>query len=91
MAANLTKDLELSEGYGYNKIFRHQWNCAPKHGLSMGAIVELKNLCFKKFGWHFVPHRNMNYAEDDWYKNQTLILTFESKWDMVHAKLRVTP
>lgn len=88
---DLTKELSLPEGYGYNCIFKHQWNCAPKHGLSMSAIIELKSLCRKKFGWHFVPHKNMDWQKDDWYKNQTLFLTFENKWDMIHAKLRVTP
>jgi hypothetical protein len=33
----------------------------------------------------------MNYSNEDWYKDQTLILTFESKWDLIHAKLRIDP
>lgn len=91
MADNLTETLSLPKGYGYNHIFKYQWNCAPKYGLSGVAVEELKKICRKKFGWHFLPHKNMNYSNEDWYKDQTLILTFESKWDLIHAKLRIDP
>ena len=74
---------------GYNKIYRNQWT-THVNALPMSAIEVMDSLCKKKYGWHFIPPRNMNYAEDDWYKNQTLVLSFESKIDLLVSKLTVT-
>ncbi len=79
----------MTEESGYNKIFKYEW-VTHTNALPMTVSELLSKMCSRKWGWHFVPHRNMNYAQDDWYKNQTLILTFESKWDLIHAKFRVS-
>lgn len=82
---------DIPDDCGYNKIYRYQWDCSPKFGLNYNSATELVNICKKRFGWHFVPHKGMDYSRDNWYEDQHLIITFESKWDMIHAKLRINP
>lgn len=82
-------DHPLPDGVGYNHIYKHQWKTTT-NALPMTAVTEIQNIVRKRWGWHFTPHRNMDYSKDDWYKNQTLHITFESKMDLVLAKLLVS-
>lgn len=43
----------------------------------------------RKWGWVFKPHKNMDYHRTDWYKDQTLILTFEDQADLIQTKLEL--
>ena len=56
----------------------------------MTAVEKIHSIVNKRWGWYFTPHKNMDYSRQDWYKDQTLIITFESKMDLVLAKLLVT-
>jgi len=84
-------ETEIPQDCGYNKIYQYSWNCAPKHGINLVATQQLAKLCKKRWGWHFVPHQDMDYNRDTWYERQDLVITFENKWDLVHAKLRIDP
>lgn len=79
----------IREGCGYNLIFRYQWrtntNALPMHVIS--TINKLTDT--RKWGWTFSPHKNMDYHRTDWYKDQTLILTFEDQADLIQAKLEI--
>ena len=80
----------LPEGCGYNFIFKHQWK-THTNSLPITAVTEiLKIVDGRQFGWHFIPHDNMNYHNDDWYKDQTLVLSFSSRIDLIITKLIVT-
>ena len=77
------------EGCGYNVIFRYQWhtntNALPMHIIDMiDRITETR-----KWGWTFKPHKNMDYSRADWYKDQTLIITFEDQADLIQTKLEI--
>lgn len=79
----------LPDDCGYNKIYKHQWKTFT-NALPMTAVSEIHNLVRKRWGWHFLPHKNMDYGREDWYKDQTLYLTFESKMDLILAKMLVS-
>jgi hypothetical protein len=49
----------------------------------------MDSICVGKWGWYFIPHKNMRWEREDWYKDQTLILTFEDKHDLARCKLSV--
>jgi|TARA_R110001592_G_scaffold132997_16_gene348097 hypothetical protein len=74
---------------GYNKIYKHQW-VTHVNALPMSAIDVMDKVCLKKYGWHFTPHEAMDYSREDWYKDQSLILTFESNIDLLVSKLTIT-
>jgi len=74
---------------GYNKIFKYQWT-TPVYGLPMDIHNALDKICKGRWGWHFIPHENINYSRENWYEDQTLVITFENKWDLIHARLRVS-
>lgn len=74
---------------GYNKLYKHQW-VTSTNALPLTISEKLSKMCSKRWGWHFIPHENMDYSRENWFQDQTLILTFESKWDLIHAKLRVS-
>jgi len=95
MAANSKKSLN---GDGHNKIYKHQWR-THVYGLPMSAKTLMEDICEKKFGWHFVPHKDMDYRSDSWYEKhhsdswyekQTLVISFESKTDLITSKLNIT-
>ena len=56
----------------------------------MSAKDLMVELCEKRFGWHFIPHRNMQYEKEDWYRDQTLVISFESETDLITSKLNIT-
>ena len=80
---------KLPAGCGYNVIYKHQWT-TNTNALPMTAVTEIQNLVRKRWGWHFVPHKDMDYNRDDWYKKQTLCITFENKMDLILSKLLVS-
>jgi len=80
---------KLPDSCGYNKIFKHQWKIGT-YGLSMVTINEIQNLIKGKWGWHFIPHKDMDYRADNWYESQECILSFENKWDLILSKLFIT-
>jgi len=81
---------DMPEGCGYNQIFQHQWKTG-KYGLSLLATEEIAMFATKKFGWHFIPTRDMDYYSESWFENQECIVTFESKWDLIRARFSVSP
>jgi len=81
---------DMPEGCGYNQIFQYQWKTG-KYGLSLLATEQIARFATKKFGWHFIPTREMNYYSEAWFENQECIVTFESKWDLIRARFSVTP
>ena len=76
-------------GDGYNKIYKYQWH-THVYAIPLTAIELMQNICEKKFGWHFIPHRNMQYEKEDWFKDQTLVISFESQTDLITSKLNIT-
>jgi len=85
MAASSKKPVEG----GYNKIYQYQWH-THVNALPMTAKTLMESVCDKRFGWHFIPHKTMNWQSEDWYKDQTLVLSFESKIDLITSKLNIT-
>ena len=83
------QDHSLPDGCGYNKIFKHEW-ITHTNALPLSAVHTITDCIKGKWGWHFVPHKNMNYEQDDWYKDQTLVITFENKLDLIISKLKAT-
>ena len=79
----------LPDDCGYNKIYKYSWN-TPTYGLPMHTSKKIANMVTGRWGWHFVPHENMDYNSDDWYENQTLVITFEKKWDLVMCRLMIS-
>lgn len=79
----------LPDDCGYNKIYKYSWN-TPTYGLPMHTSKKIANMVTGRWGWHFVPHENMDYNSDDWYENQTLVITFERKWDLVMCRLMIS-
>lgn len=71
---------------GYNKIYMHQWR-TTSYGLPMHWIERIDCISEGKWGWHFIPNKNMDYQRDDWYENQTLYLTFENQEDLIQVRL----
>ena len=87
MAEDLvTTEFELPVDCGYNRQYSHDWETSV-YGLGMHLIPEIHNLCTGNWGWYFIPHENCNYYADDWHENQTLVLSFEKKWDLIMCKL----
>lgn len=81
---------DLSEGSGYNCIFKHNWRVLGKYALSSTWIWEISSIVGnRRWGWYFVPHKNMNYQRDNWYEDQTLVLSFEEESDMIQAVLQL--
>jgi hypothetical protein len=74
------------ETSGYNKMYRHQWRtnmCAlPGHW-----IAQIEKLITGNWGWHFIPHKNMDYRRENWYEDQTLFITFEKQEDLIQVRL----
>ena len=56
----------------------------------MSAKELMLDICEKKFGWHFIPHKDINYHSDNWYEKQTLVISFESQTDLITSKLNIT-
>ncbi len=79
---------EIPDTCGYNKIFKHQWR-TQHYGINMSTVERIGKVATGKWGWHFKPHKNMNYSRDDWYENQTCYVSFEKKWDLILVKLLV--
>ena len=86
---SIQSDTDLPEGCGYNKIFEHQWR-THVYALPLSAINVIKKIALDKWGWHFIPHKNMQWEKEDWFKDQTLVLSFESKTDLITSKLNIT-
>ena len=83
-----TSEYELPDDCGYNKLYSHNW-ITPVYGLSMTLIPVIHDICKKRWGWHFRPHKDMNYHKDNWYEKQNMVLSFESKFDLILVKLMV--
>jgi len=79
---------ELPEDCGYNKIFKYNW-ITPVYGLSMNHIPNIDNICKKRWGWHFKPKPDMNYHDEKWFEKQNMVLSFESKIDLIICKLSI--
>lgn len=86
--AETSKKTKLPEDCGYNKIFKYQW-ATSTYALPMTVSDKIQSFVRGRWGWHFIPHENMDYNRENWYENQTLILSFENKWDLVQARLSV--
>jgi|TARA_R110001592_G_scaffold94858_1_gene273977 hypothetical protein len=87
MAANsIQKDSDLPAGCGYNKIFKHQWH-TPEYGLPQSAVTDIKTIVKDKWGWHFIPHKDMDYHSDRWFEKQHLVLSFNNQTDLILCKL----
>lgn len=83
-----TSEFKLPKDCGYNKMYRYNWQ-TPVYGLSMSLIPVIHDICKKRWGWHFRPHKDMNYHRDDWYEKQNMVLSFESKLDLILVKLMI--
>ena len=79
---------ELPEDCGYNKIFKYNWE-TPVYGLSIGHIPNIDKICKKRWGWYFRPNKNMDYRSEQWYENQNMVLSFESRIDLIIVKLSI--
>ena len=81
---NLT--VSRTETSGYNKIFRNQWRTS-KYALPGLWVSQIEKVITGNWGWHFIPHKNMDYQLPNWYEYQTLVVTFENQHDLVQVKL----
>ena len=77
---------ETEQNDGYNKIYRYQWR-TNKYALPSYWIDQINRIVHSKWGWHFIPHKNIDYRRENWYEDQTLFITFEDEQDLVQAKL----
>ena len=77
-----TSEFVLPDDCGYNKMYRYNW-VTPVYGLSMSLIPVIHELCKKRWGWHFRPHKDMNYNSNTWYEKQNMVLSFEDQKDLV--------
>ena len=73
---------------GYNKIYRHHWR-TNLWGLPSTWIDHIDSVVTGLWGWHFTPHKNMDYRREKWYEDQTLVITFENYADLIQVKLSV--
>ena len=85
---SIQSDTDLPEGCGYNKIFEHQWR-THVYALPLSAINVIKKIALDKWGWHFIPHKNMQWEKDDWFKDQTLVLSFSDKDDLINCRFSI--
>ena len=81
-------DYSLPDDCGYNKIYQHQWR-TTQYALPMSSTYAISNLVNGKWGWHFLPHKNMDYSRENWFEDQTLVISFEDKMDLILCKLLV--
>lgn len=80
----------MSDGSGYNCIFKYNWRVLGTCALPSTWINEINNIVAgRKWGWYFIPHKNMNYQDDNWYENQTLVLSFSEEIDMIQSILQI--
>jgi hypothetical protein len=77
---------DVQDTTGYNKVYRHQWRTSM-NALPMQWINQIDNMTTGRWGWHFIPHKNMDYRRNDWHEDQTLFLTFELQDDLVQVML----
>ena len=76
----------LPDGSGYNCIFKHNWRVHGKYALGSTWIWEISSIVEGRgWGWYFIPHKTMDYRKVNWYEDQTLVLSFQNKDDMVQA------
>lgn len=75
-------------GGEYNVHYKYVWR-TPVNALPMSIKNWLDKKCEDKWSWYFEPHDNMNWHSEDWYKDQTLMLSFNNKYDLVRTKLCV--
>lgn len=85
---SIQSDTDLPEGCGYNKIFEHQWR-THVYALPLSAIVVIKKIALDKWGWHFIPHKNMQWEKEDWFKDQTLVISFSDKDDLINCRFSI--
>ena len=85
---SIQSDTDLPEGCGYNKIFEHQWR-THVYALPLSAINVIKKIALDKWGWHFIPHKNMQWEKDDWFKDQTLVISFADKDDLINCRFSI--
>ena len=78
--------VETEQTSGYNKIYRFQWR-TNMYALPSHWIDAINSIAQNQWGWHFIPHKNMDYNRENWYEDQTLYITFEDEQDLVQAKL----
>ena len=75
-------------GGQYNVHLEYNWR-THVNALPMSAKEYMDSICVGKWGWYFIPHKNMVWHDEEWYKDQTLIITFEDKHDLARCKLSV--
>ena len=74
---------------GYNKIYKYQWRTCT-YALPSSVLDKLNVITNSRpWGWYFIPHADMDYQADNWYINQTLVLSFAEEYDLIQAKLEV--
>lgn len=81
-------DYSLPDDCGYNKIYQYQWR-TTQYALPMTSTNKISNLVEGRWGWHFLPHKNIDYSRENWFEDQTLIISFEKKMDLILCKLLV--
>ena len=53
------------------------------------CINVIKKIALDKWGWHFIPHKNMQWEKDDWFKDQTLVISFSDKDDLINCRFSI--
>ena len=77
---------DMPDDCGYNKVYQYKY-CLNAHGVPGGLIAEMIGICDHKFGWHFIPHANMDWSRENWYEDQTAYISFEDRADLVNVVL----
>tara|TARA_A100001388_G_scaffold272992_1_gene254201 strand:+ start:877 stop:1137 length:261 start_codon:yes stop_codon:yes gene_type:complete len=81
-------DTELPPQCGYNYVYPLKWRTGG-YGIGLHTITIINKFAKHRWGWYFEPNKNMNYNDNDWFKNQECIITFEDKWDLTQARLQI--
>ncbi len=81
---------DMPEGSGYNCIFRHNWRVLGTCALPSTWIFKINSIVDGRGrGWYFIPHKNMAYTRENWYEDQTLVLSFSEEVDMIQTILQL--
>lgn len=81
-------DWTVPENCGYNKRFAHSYGINA-YGLPASCIAQIQSIVTGKWGWHFIPNSDMDYARDNWYERQQCYVSFENKHDLIQVILQV--
>lgn len=64
----------------------------PSNSIGLDVVKQIDNIVTGNWGWHFNPTNQAKWSDpynDEWYKEQQCVITFDSKEDLVQVILEV--